>query len=88
VNQAILAWSFKIFCRQLLTLYLGHLVPWDIFFTFSATGRFLGRFVPWDVLCRGTFCAVGRFVPWDVLCRGTFCAWDVLRVGRFESGTF
>ncbi len=36
---------------------------------------FLGRFVPWDVF-------------WDVLYRGTLNAWDVLRVGRFESGTF
>ncbi len=46
---------------------------------------FGGSFVPWDVF-------LGCFVPldvfWDVLCRGTFSAWDVLRVGRFESGTF
>ncbi len=46
---------------------------------------FEGRFVPWDIF-------LGCFVPWDafldVLYRGTFSAWDVLRVGRFESGTF
>ncbi len=63
-------------------------MPRDVFGTFCA----VGRFVPWDVLCRGTFCAVGHFVPWDVfwdvLCRGTFNAWDILRVGSFESGTF
>ncbi len=46
-----------------------------IFGTFSAVGLFLGHFVPWDVF-------------WDVLCCGTFSAWDVLRVGCFESGTF
>jgi hypothetical protein len=51
----------------------------------NANTIFGGHLVPreffWDVLCHGTFF-------WDVLCRGTFSAWDVLRVGRFESGTF
>jgi hypothetical protein len=51
--------------------------------------RFFG-IVPWDDF--GTFCAVGRFFGTFCavgrLVRGTFSAWDVLRVGRFESGTF